>query len=225
MSRSRGRKGRQGVYQHQGQQGQQGQQGRQVPSSVIRGDIIDLGEVGGVEAEKVVASFTYYGTKIRVNPSLTEIVIMDFFEEAEKVAPRDPHAMVIVKAFARDSIHPDDFEKFWTIVKTRGADTDGVMKVVWKILEGVTARPTGRPSDSSDGPTETSSESPATWSPPGADQSRREAFLSQVRRFEALGTGNGAAMAAQIVAIAAGQGIDLEADLIREPVLLGSLTG
>lgn len=222
MSRSRGRKGRQGgFYQPQQQQ----TQGRQVPAAVIRGDVIDLGEVGDSEAAKVIASFSYYGTKIRVNPNLTEIVIMDFFEQAEKVGAKDPHAMVIVKDFARDSIHPDDFDEFWGVVKTRGVDTDALMRLVWKILEGVTARPTGRPSDSSDGPTGTSSESPDTSYQLDAAQSRREAFLSQVRRFEAMGTGNGAAMAAQIVAIAAGQGIDLEADLIREPVQLGSLTG
>lgn len=222
MSRSRGRKGRQPAYgQPQPYQTQQ----KRSANPIIRGDVIDLGEVGESEAEKVIASFSYFGTTIRVNPNLTEIVIMDFFEAAEKVGAKDPHAMVIVKEFARDVISPDDFDEFWALVKTRGVNSDSLMRLIWKVLEGVTARPTGRPSDSSDGPTVTSSESPVTWSQPDAAQSRREAFLSQVHRFEAMGTGNGAAMAAQIVEIARSQGIDLDTDLIREPAALASLSG
>jgi hypothetical protein len=223
MSRSRGRNGRrqQNFYQPRPYE----QPGPQPNSAIIRGDVIDLGEVADGERDQVVASFSYYGVKIRVNPALTEIAVMDFFEAAEKVGARDPHAMVLVKQFARDSIHPADFETFWNVVKSKGVDTNGIMTLLYKILEGVTARPTGRPSDSSAGPTETSSASPVTSSLPDATQSRREAFLAQVRRFEAMGTGNGAAMAAQIVEIAKHQGIDLESDLIREPVRLGSLSG
>jgi hypothetical protein len=220
MSRSRGRKGRQPQY----VQTQPLDRERTV-KPINRGNVIDLGDFGEDARPPVMASFRYFGDTIRVNPELTEIAVMDFFDEAEKVGKTDPRAMLIIKRFAEDSIHPQDFAKFWALVKSHGQDTEDVMGLLWKVLEGVTARPTGRPSDSSAGPTVTSSASPVTSSPLDSDQRRRAAFLEQVRRYEAQGTGNGSAMAAQVVAIAAAQGIDLEADLIREPVLLGSLSG
>jgi hypothetical protein len=219
MSRSRGRKGRQPQYVQTEPMDRQ-----RTASPINRGNVIDLGDFGDDARPPVMASFRYFGETIRVNPELTEIAVMDFLDEAEKIAKTNPAAMLVIKRFARDSIHPADFDKFWALVKSHGQDTEDVMGLLWKVLEGVTARPTGRPSDSSGGPTETSSASPATSSRPDKDQARRAAFVEQVRRFEAMGTGNGSAMAAQVVAIAAGQGIDLEADLIREPVLLGSLT-
>lgn len=219
MSRSRGRKGRQPQYVQT-----QPLDSKRSVSPINRGNVIDLGDFGDDARPPVMASFRYFGDTVRVNPELTEIAVMDFFDEADKVGKTDPRAMLIVKQFARDSIHPDDFVKFWASVKVHGQDTEDVMKLLWQVLEGVTARPTGRPSDSSGGPTATSSASPDTSSHQGSDQPRRAAFLEQVRRFEAMGTGNGSAMAAQVVTIAAGQGIDLEADLIREPVLLGSLS-
>lgn len=219
MSRSRGRRGRQQQFYVQTEERQ-----RRSPSPINRGNVIDLGDFGDDARPPVMASFRYFGETIRVNPELTEIAVMDFFEEADQVGKEDPKAMLIVKRFARDSIHSADFDKFWGSVKSHGQDTEDVMGLLWKVLEGVTARPTGRPSDSSDGPTATSSASPVISSAPASAQGRRAAFLEQVRRFEAMGTGNGAAMAAQVVAVAAAQGIDLEADLIREPVLLGSLS-
>ena len=110
----------------------------------------------------------------------------------------------------------------FTYYPSVAVNADSLMRLLWKVLEGVTARPTGRPSGSPDGPIETNNGLPDISSPPDAAQSRREAFLSQVRRFEAMGTGNGAAMAAQVVEIARSQGIELEADLIREPAALAS---
>lgn len=220
MSRSRGRKGRQQSYYVQTEERERPRQ----TGTINRGNVIDLGDLGGDDRPPVMASFRYYGETIRVNPELTEIAVMDFFDEADKVKTTDARSMLIVKQFARDSIHPEDFDEFWALVKQHGGDTESVMTLMFKLLEGITARPTGRPSGSSGGPTATSSGSPVTSSLPDADQSRREAFLAQVRRFEAMGTGNGAAMAAQVVAAASAQGIDLEAALIREPVLLGELT-
>jgi hypothetical protein len=220
MSRSRGRR-KPAHYQPQPYRPNQ----QQMQSPLIRGDIIDLGDLGGQEHEKVIASFGYYGTTIRVNPNLSEVSVMDFLENAENIGADDPRTMVVVKKWIRANIHPDDFDTFWKIVNDHGVGTDDLMRLMWKILEGVTARPTGRPSDSSAGPTETNSASRDTSSAPATDDDpRRARFLAQVQRFEAEGTADGAAKAAQVVQIAKAQGYDLEDDLIRESMELGSLS-
>lgn len=215
MSRSRGRGRR---PQHLGNVTSNGE-GR-----VIRGQVIDLGDMQVDEGEPVIASFRYFGAVIRVNPMLSEIDVMDFFEQADKVAANDPKTMIILKEYARKHVHPADWDTFWTLVREHHQDSNAIMTLLWKILEGVSARPTGQPSGSSDGLTDTKPYSPPTSSAPDVTHDRREAFLRQIQRFEAQGTGNGAAMAAQIVILAESQGIDLEGELVREPVQLGSLT-
>lgn len=216
MSRSKGRGRR---PQHLGNVTSDGSR------TIIRGDVIDLGDIGGEQRPPVQASFTYFGQRVRVNPLLSEIDVMDFFDEAEKVNAKDPRAMVILKDYARNHIHPDDFDRFWETMKANAQDSNALMALLWKILEGITGNPTGSPSGSSDGQTATSPASPDGSSPQGGDQSRRAAFLRQIDRYEAMGTGQGAAMAAQIATIAESQGIDLGEAPVRADVRLGVLTG
>jgi len=169
MSRSRGR--RKPV--HVQPRPYQPQQQTAMSSPLIRGDVIDLGDLGSGEHEKVIASFGYYGATIRVNPNLSEVSVMDFLEQADTIGASDPRTMVVVKKWIRANIHPDDFDKFWKLVNDHGVGTDDLMRLMWKILEGVTARPTGRPSDSSDGPTVTTSASPDTSSQQASADPRR----------------------------------------------------
>jgi hypothetical protein len=181
----------------------------------------DAGERG-----PLLASFGYFGADIRVNPDLTEIDMIDFLDEAEKVQKDDPRSMLMVKEAARSHVHPDDFDEFWKLRKQHRQGVEALMSTIWGIVAGVTGHPTGPPSDSSDGRQDTKPNSPGPSLVPDDDQSLRGAYLRQIDRFERMtdedGNWNpmGVAMAAQVAAMAEARGIDVSrAD--PSPVLTG----
>lgn len=188
---------------------------------VIRaGELIEIGDLSGEARQPVTASFVYFGKRIRVNPDLTELDVVDLLEQADQVDVKDPKSMTMTKDYARRHVHPDDFDEFWRLVKAHRQDTSALMMTCWKILDAITANPTGGQSDSSPGQPgiRTSSEppSPAPVGDLGEHRQRREAYLSQLRRLEAARGEDGkpipvnAAVALQIVEHARTQGIDLD---------------
>lgn len=208
MSRSRGRRGGQGAAQVIEGQIQRGASADNVRRNVGIG--FSLGDLSGPdERGPLVASFTYFGETIRVNPDMTEVDMIDFLDDAENVKKDDPKSMLMVKEAARSHVHPEDFERFWALRKKHRQGVEQLMGTVWQIVGAVSGRPTGRPSGSSDGPPETSPSSPASSSPPDADPSDRAKYLRQIARFEAMGNGYGVSMAAQIATAAEAKGIDL----------------
>jgi hypothetical protein len=63
--------------------------------------------------------------------------------------------MGALKGFLRSLIHPEDFAAFWAAAKANGQRFSDLMTIGRRIIEGVTDRPTGRPSGSTDGPSST----------------------------------------------------------------------
>lgn len=114
----------------------------------------DLGELG-VEHADVDLTFGYFGVKIRVNPTLSEFVMVEFMDQASRVDENDPRAVTMTKDFIRALIHEDDFEEFWKIARSRRQGSTDIQKMAAKILESVSGRPTGLPSDSASGQPET----------------------------------------------------------------------
>jgi hypothetical protein len=212
MSRSRGRKGRQSSTYYQPQ-----------PSTaspsiepIRRGEIIDLGEMGGAERAPLTASFNYFGDSIRVHEDLSEIDVIDFFESAEQINSKasDPavqqQAMTMIKGFVRRTVHPGDFDRFWSGVKSHRQTGQEVIDLMFRVIEGVTGNPSSPRSASSAGPTETMLSSPPPASEPGSEkEALRQRYIAQIERFEAQGTGMGAAMAAQIAVAAEARGVDV----------------
>jgi hypothetical protein len=137
-----------------------------VEGQVIRGQSMDLGDLGGEAVDPVLATFSYFGRRFRVNPDLTETTIIDLFEEAAKVSmPSDPRDMKpedVVKnleqskGYVREHIHPDDFDDLWATARANRQSMQSVMELCWKILELISERPTPPPSGSSDGRPDTS---------------------------------------------------------------------
>ena len=123
--------------------------GRLVP--FIRGREIDAGDLSGDHVEPVVASFTYFGERYRVNPDLTETMVVDLLEAGEDIEVNDPRQLLAAKNYVRDHIHPDDFDDFWQASIDNRQGVQAVIKVCWKLLERITERPTTPPSGSSDG--------------------------------------------------------------------------
>lgn len=78
-------------------------------------------------------------------------------------------------------IHPDEWDRFLNTAEKCDAKGDALMGVVGKVIEAKAARPTVRPSDSSDGPTsiEPSSEDVSSSAEPS--------HLRVMRHWEAKG--------------------------------------
>jgi hypothetical protein len=135
----------------------------------IRGREIDAGDLSGDVVEPVMASFTYFGKRFRVNPDLTETMVVDLLEAGEGIEVNDPRQLLAAKDYVRDHLHPDDFDEFWQTSIDNRQGVQAVIKVCWKLLEKVTERPTTPPSDSSDGRPDTATSSAAGASAPATE--------------------------------------------------------
>lgn len=117
----------------------------------------DLGELGRPrEAEEV--TFGYFGERIRTNPGLTDLGILRMvrrlgnLDEVEKL----DEALALVDGLVASLIHADDVDLFWRTAEANRQEIDDLTDTVGQIVEGITARPTRRPSVSSGGPRTTS---------------------------------------------------------------------
>lgn len=194
-------------------------------SRVVRtGEVIDLGDLTGESRQPVTASFVFHDWRIRVNPDLTELDVVDLLDAADKVNTNDPKSIIMVKEYVKAHIHPEDFERFWELARKHRHDTANLMSMCWGILDGITGNPTGGRSDSSGGQPATKTSSPPTPSGQVTDlgeareqRQRREAYERQLQALEAARGEDGkpipvnAAIALQIVEHAKTQGIDLSA--------------
>lgn len=188
------------------------------------GEVIDLGDLTGDTRQRVSASFTYFeGTRIRVNPDLSELDVIDLLEQADQVDVNSPKAMTMVKDYVRAHIHADDFEEFWRLARKHGQSPSQLMEACWRLLDGISGNPTGGRSGSSPGQPETKTSSPSTSSAQVTDlaehRTKREAYVRQIAALEARRGEDGkpvpvnAAIALQIINHAKTQGIDLEGEL------------
>lgn len=132
--------------------------GRLVP--FVRGQEIDAGDLSGSHVEPIIATFGYFGRRFRVNPNLTETVVVDLLEMSQNVEVGDPRELVAAKDYVREHIHPEDFDEFWHTAMDNRQGVRDVITVCWKLLERITDRPTTPPSGSSDGRRDTPTSSP-----------------------------------------------------------------
>jgi hypothetical protein len=109
-----------------------------------------LGDLGVVKP-KVSDSFGWFGAEVRVHPFLTDIVLMDFAEEAQHIDENSPEVMGFIKKQMRLVIEPDDFDVFWKAALENGQDSADLMAVMKTIVETKAQRPTLLPADSSAG--------------------------------------------------------------------------
>lgn len=112
----------------------------------------NLGDLSGqVYDITTIIQFGWYGESIRVHPDLTTLALIDIQDEFAD----QPASGVVVKKMFRATIHPDDFDKFWSAAKKAHADTDDLLRVQQTIVEAIGKRPTLPSSDSSGGPKST----------------------------------------------------------------------
>jgi hypothetical protein len=122
-------------------------------------DLERLGSFGDggpqpAEQEATYGVVTYFGKPLRVvtDPLSLELTLEEFLDFASTLdGTEDPRAVGAVRAFLRCIIHPDDFQSYWRLVRERRQDIEKQMAFGKYVIELVTGRPTGLPSDSSDG--------------------------------------------------------------------------
>ncbi len=176
----------------------------------VRGREIDAGDLSGDVVEPIIATFGYFGKRFRVNPDLTETMVVDLLEAGENVEVNDPRQLLAAKDYVRDHLHPEDFDEFWETAVANRQGIQQVIRVCWRLLEQITERPTTPPSDSSDGRPDTPTNSQAGASAPviesvavppapAGGRSTQDVADHFIEKFEAEGRPD---LAAQIAAAA-----------------------
>ncbi len=121
--------------------------------------MVRLGDLGVAKGFPEPDTFDWFGSVVRTNPGMSDLVLADFIELASAVdiddARQAAQAMGVVKGFIRDLIHPDDFDSFWATAKRERQSLVDVLGVGKVIVARQTDRPTMRPSVSTDGPSPT----------------------------------------------------------------------
>lgn len=113
-----------------------------------------MGHIGalGTVYEPDPITFDYFdGAVITVADTLTDLEYLDFIEDAADTATDSRKGRQFIKDFARLCIAPEDFDRFWALAKKHRQNTTDVFDTLMEALKAATARPTGQPSDSSDG--------------------------------------------------------------------------
>lgn len=125
-----------------------------------------LGDFGTIKP-KVADTFGWFGQEIRVNPRLTDLVLMDFAEYASSLDEDSPEVMQFMKKQMKLVIAPEDFAAFWQGALDNGQDSGDLMTVMKAVIETKANRPTLLPAGSSAGQPRTVVTSPDVSSLPG----------------------------------------------------------
>jgi hypothetical protein len=111
-----------------------------------------LGELG-TRRDPVDVTFAWFGETIRVNPQYSDLLFIEFLDAAATVDMNSrTAAQKATMAFLRDQIHPEDWDKFVALNKANNQQFADMLDLAGGIVKAVAGFPTGRPSDSSDGP-------------------------------------------------------------------------
>lgn len=110
------------------------------------------------------ARLEFLGESFRLGESVGLMPLMKFAHAANSGLDSDDMAgLAAMYAMIRDTVHPDDWERFERHAIDQHAEGDELMAFVGKAIEAISARPTRRRSVSSDGapPTSPSSTEPS----------------------------------------------------------------
>jgi hypothetical protein len=108
------------------------------------------------QEDVVVGIIGFAGRDYRVR-EVSGAVLADFGEVAMGgAAAEGMEGVAAIKDLMRDCILPEEFADFWRAVRAARLPMETLMsEVVVKVIQVASERPTGRPSDSSAGPTTT----------------------------------------------------------------------
>jgi hypothetical protein len=125
------------------------------PQTQDKPDLARIGDWGGTAGAPIVEEsyvlVGYFGTDIRVvtDPLHLEQTMEEFLDLAATMDDEDVRAIGTVRAFLRALVHPDDFAKFWRLVKSNRQDIDAQMGFGKWLVEQMTGHPFAEASVSS----------------------------------------------------------------------------
>lgn len=109
--------------------------------------------LGSFGTKKPTYDFDYFGTTIRVNPSLGPLTML----KAETVASQlgedadGEQVEAALKSLIGIIVHPDDLDRTYDLAAEHGQDIEDLTDLIEQVVEAVTNRPTARRSSSSAG--------------------------------------------------------------------------
>ncbi len=131
----------------------------------------DLGTFGALPAPRsgfparIPDTFTFAGQKFRVAEEVGAMPLLRFAAAADAGLDSDTlNGLVAMQEMIRDTIHPEDWTRFQRVATEAKASGEVLMAICQALYQAISARPTDRPTDSSDGPPPTSSVSSAPYS-------------------------------------------------------------
>lgn len=102
------------------------------------------------------ADLEIFGEKFRPSgepPS--EFALMEFAEALDEIEENAAPGLAACMRLLRQAIHPDDWARFRTAARKHRAKVDELLPVALSAFQDAVDRPTGPPSDSSDGQEDT----------------------------------------------------------------------
>lgn len=112
--------------------------------------------------------FDFCGQSFRVAEEVGAMPLLRFAAAAgQGLDSESLDGLVAMMEMIRDTIHPDDWTRFQRVATDEKAGGDLLMEVCQALYQHIAARPTVRPTDSSSGPSATSSDSnpPSSYAP------------------------------------------------------------
>lgn len=119
-----------------------------------------MGSLGsfGTPRPAVEDTFDYFGTDLRVNPTLSDITVMNLFTAMDNVTDLAGLG-ASMRQIGAVLVHSDDVEEFWRLATENRQAMEDLAALAHGLLEAVTDRPTKLPSGSSDGQSDTGTSS------------------------------------------------------------------
>lgn len=146
-----------------------------------------LGDFGKAR-ESADFTFGWFGKLLRVNPSLSDLAILDIVEI--KTAASGSDAIRRIRDIGNLLIHPDDAGEFWALARANRQTMEDIANLSMDLISAVTGRPTSLPSDSSDGQQPTAPSSTADSSSQALrlleSRNRPDLAVAVVRAQEAM---------------------------------------
>jgi hypothetical protein len=117
----------------------------------------------GTARAPVDMDFPWFGVSIRVAPNAgNPLLLLGFARRAEKIdSVDDVSSMLIVMDFLKGLVHSEDWDEFMRVAVANNQQTMDLLEVAKVIVVEVARFPTGRQSDSPDGPPSTTTRSGA----------------------------------------------------------------
>lgn len=109
-------------------------------------------------------TFMWIDAEFRVADKIGLMPLMRFAKVAKSgVDSNEIEGLAAMYDLLRACIHPEDWARFEEHADRQAADNDQLLEVVGTVMRVVSERPTGRPSESSDGPSANEPESTVSF--------------------------------------------------------------